>query len=38
MIYGIDLDLKALIVSSFALTLESLGDTQGKLPELTGKI
>ncbi len=37
MIYGIDLDLKALIVSSFALTLESLGDTQGKLPELIGK-
>ncbi|MCB4936516.1 Eco57I restriction-modification methylase domain-containing protein, partial [Streptococcus mutans] len=37
MIYGIDLDLKALIVSSFALTLESLGDTQSKLPELIGK-
>lgn len=37
MIYGIDVDLKALIVSSFALTLESLGDTQDKLPELIGK-
>ncbi|EHI75341.1 putative type IIS restriction/modification enzyme [Streptococcus criceti] len=37
MIYGVDLDLKALIVSSFALTLESLGDTQGKLPELIGR-
>lgn len=37
MIYGVDLDLKALIVSSFALTLESLGDTQEKLPELIGK-
>lgn len=37
MIYGIDVDLKALIVSSFALTLESLGDEQDKLPELIGK-
>ncbi|HEY0221209.1 MAG TPA: TaqI-like C-terminal specificity domain-containing protein [Lactovum miscens] len=37
MIYGVDIDLKALIVSSFALTLESLGDVQDKLPELIGK-
>ncbi|GAA2831211.1 hypothetical protein GCM10019814_12380 [Lactococcus raffinolactis] len=37
MIYGVDVDLKALIVSSFALTLESLGDEQDKLPELIGK-
>ena len=36
-IYGVDVDLKALIVSSFALTLESLGDSQDKLPELIGK-
>ncbi|MDD6408120.1 MAG: Eco57I restriction-modification methylase domain-containing protein, partial [Lactobacillus equicursoris] len=31
------MDLKALIVSSFALTLESLGDVQEKLPELINK-
>ncbi|MFK4893520.1 Eco57I restriction-modification methylase domain-containing protein [Lactococcus petauri] len=37
MIYGVDVDLKALIVSSFALTLESLGDNQDNLPELIGK-
>lgn len=37
MIYGIDSDLKALIVSSFALTLESLGDTQEQLPKLIDK-
>lgn len=37
MIYGVDMDLKALIVSSFALTLESLGDVQEKLPELINK-
>lgn len=37
MIYGVDLDLKALIVSSFALTLESLGEEQEKLPKLIGK-
>ena len=37
MIYGVDVDLKALIVSSFALTLESLGEKQEKLPELIGK-
>ena len=37
MIYGIDIDLKALIVSSFALSLESLGDNSEKLPDLLGK-
>ncbi|MDR0899828.1 MAG: Eco57I restriction-modification methylase domain-containing protein [Lactobacillaceae bacterium] len=36
-IYGLDMDLKALIVSSFALDLESLGDSPSKLPDLLGK-
>lgn len=36
-IYGVDVDLKALIVSSFALNLESLGDKVQKLPVLLGK-
>ncbi|MDT2661754.1 Eco57I restriction-modification methylase domain-containing protein, partial [Enterococcus hulanensis] len=36
-IYGIDIDLKALIVSSFALGLETLTDDIQKLPLLLGR-
>ncbi|WP_146623060.1 Eco57I restriction-modification methylase domain-containing protein, partial [Enterococcus florum] len=37
MVYGIDIDLKALIVSSFALGLETLTDEIHKLPQLLGR-
>ncbi|WP_201735626.1 Eco57I restriction-modification methylase domain-containing protein, partial [Carnobacterium maltaromaticum] len=37
MIYGIDIDLKALIVSSFALGLETMIGESYKLPQLLGR-
>ncbi|MBL1230239.1 Eco57I restriction-modification methylase domain-containing protein [Enterococcus sp. BWB1-3] len=37
MVYGIDIDLKALIVSSFALGLETMYENSEQLPQLLGK-